>query len=48
MAKFKPVRKKAKSSAPGAPGGISCLILLISGFALVLLFLYFVMKYANG
>jgi hypothetical protein len=47
MAKFKPVRAKSKSSA--APrGGLPCVILLGSGFALLLLFLYFVMKYANG
>jgi hypothetical protein len=47
MAKFKPIKPKAKSSV--APrGGLPCVILLASGFALVLLFLYFVMKYANG
>jgi hypothetical protein len=47
MAKFKPIRAKSKSSA--APkGGLPCVILIGSGFVLVLLFLYFVMKYANG
>jgi hypothetical protein len=47
MAKFKPVKAKSKrSAAPG--GGLPCVILLASGFILVLLFLYFVMKYANG
>jgi hypothetical protein len=47
MAKFKPVRPKSKNAAPPR-GGLPCVILLISGIALVLLFLYFVMKYANG
>ncbi|HTT65975.1 MAG TPA: hypothetical protein VMG35_29195 [Bryobacteraceae bacterium] len=46
MAKFKPVRVKSKSSAP-PQGGLPCVILLASGFVLVLLFLYFVMKYAS-
>lgn len=47
MAKFKPIRAKSKSSA--APkGGLPCVILIASGFVLVLFFLYFVMKYANG
>ena len=46
MAKFKPAKGKSKSRA--APqGGLPCVILLGSGFALVLFFLYFVMKYAN-
>jgi len=47
MAKFKPVKAKAKARA--APrGGLPCVILLASGMALLLLFLYFVMKNANG
>jgi len=46
MAKFKPAKAKAKGRA--APqGGLPCVILLASGFVLVLFFLYFVMKYAN-
>jgi hypothetical protein len=46
MAKFKPVRPKSKSvTAPR--GGLPCVILLLSGLALVLLFLFFVMKYAS-
>jgi len=48
MAKFKPIKAKAKSSSVAPRGGLPCVILLASGFALVLLFLYFVMKYANG
>ena len=47
MAKFKPARGKAKrSSAP--QGGIPCVILVISAMLLVMLFLYYVMKNANG
>jgi hypothetical protein len=45
MAKFKPVRAKSKSS-PAPQGGLPCVILLISGFILVLVFVYFVMRYA--
>jgi hypothetical protein len=47
MAKFKPVRPKSKSSAVPR-GGLPCVILVFSGFALLLLFLFFVLKYANG
>ncbi|MGH9718664.1 MAG: hypothetical protein ACRD8O_00495 [Bryobacteraceae bacterium] len=42
MAKFKPVGGKAKSSAKQS--GVPCLILLISGVVLLMLFLYFVMS----
>ena len=46
MAKFKPAKAKSKSRV--APqGGLPCVILLASGFVLVLLFIYFVMKYAT-
>jgi hypothetical protein len=46
MAKFKAAKGKSKGRA--APqGGLPCVILLGSGFVLVLLFLYFVMRYAN-
>ncbi|HUE02182.1 MAG TPA: hypothetical protein VMR62_21610 [Bryobacteraceae bacterium] len=46
MAKFKPVKAKSKSRA--APqGGLPCVILVISGFVLILLFIYFVMKNAT-
>jgi hypothetical protein len=45
MAKFKLAKAKSKSRA--APqGGLPCVIFLASGFILVLVFLYFVMKYA--
>ena len=45
MAKFKPARKKPKAGAPQS--GIPCLILLISGMLLLMLFLYLVMKSAS-
>jgi hypothetical protein len=46
MAKFKLAKPKSKSrTAP--QGGLPCVILLGSGFVLILFFLYFVMKYAN-
>jgi len=47
MAKFKPVRPKSKSSAVPR-GGLPCVILVFSGFGLVLLLLFFLLKYANG
>jgi hypothetical protein len=47
VAKYKPARAKSKSSAVPR-GGLPCVILVFSGFALILLFLFFVLKYANG
>jgi len=47
MAKFKPARGKRKSTAP-PPGALSCVILVLVGMLLVMLFLYFVMRNANG
>jgi hypothetical protein len=46
MAKFKPVRPKSKSHPP-PQGGLPCVILLIAGIVLVMLFLYYVMGHAN-
>ena len=43
MAKFKPAKGKSKAPAI-APGGLSCVILIISGIVLLMLFMYFVMK----
>jgi hypothetical protein len=44
MAKFKPSRGK-KAKAPGPPAGaVSCVVLVIGGMLLVMLFLYFVGK----
>jgi hypothetical protein len=42
MAKFKPVKGKSKS-AVAPQGGLACVVLLIVGMLLVMLFLYFVM-----
>ncbi|HEY1240509.1 MAG TPA: hypothetical protein VGF16_08120 [Bryobacteraceae bacterium] len=47
MAKFKPARGKAKRTAPPA-GAVSCVVLVIVGMALVMLFMYFVLRNANG
>ncbi|MGA2268257.1 MAG: hypothetical protein ABSH44_07270 [Bryobacteraceae bacterium] len=45
MAKFKPARGKArKTRAP--QGGVPCVILVVLAMVLVMLFLYYVMKYA--
>ena len=47
MAKFRPSKgKKTKTAVPQA--GLPCVILLILGMLLVMLFLYFVMRNANG
>jgi hypothetical protein len=47
MGKFKPARgKKAKRTAP--PAGLPCVILLIAGMFMVMLFLYFSMRNATG
>ena len=46
MARYKPV--KSKSKAPALRQGAPCLVLMISGFILIMLFLYFVLKNANG
>jgi len=47
MAKFRPAR--AKKKGPVAPqGGLPCVILIIVGMLLVMLFLYWVMRSANG
>lgn len=46
MAKFKPAKgKKARSGPP--QGAVSCIVLIISGMLLVMLFMYFVMSNAN-
>ena len=47
MAKFKPARGKPKRTAP-PPGAISCVILILAGMVLVMLFMYFVLRNANG
>jgi hypothetical protein len=47
MAKFKPSRGKRQKAGP-PQGAVSCVILVIAGMLLVMLFMYFVMKNANG
>ncbi len=47
MAKVKPVRAKSKGTRM-RPEGVSCIVLLISGFVLFSFFIYFVLKHANG
>jgi hypothetical protein len=43
MAKFKPAR--GKKSKPGPPqGALSCVVLIVTGMLLVMLFMYFVMR----
>ena len=47
MAKFKPAKGKRKK--PALPqGGLPCVIVVITAMALLLLFIFLVMKYANG
>ena len=47
MAKFKASRGKSKSAAaPNA--GLPCVILVIVAMGLVMLFMYFVLRNANG
>lgn len=48
MAKFKPARGKGKRSSAPPAGALSCVILVLVGMVLVMLFLYFVMRNANG
>jgi hypothetical protein len=47
MAKLKAARR-GKSRAAAPQGGLPCVILLILGIVLVMVFLFLVMKYAGG
>jgi hypothetical protein len=47
MAKIKLAKGKPKRSRL-RPEGVSCLVLIVSGLVLSLLFVYFVLKNANG
>jgi hypothetical protein len=47
MAKFKAARGK-KKDAQRPPAAISCVVLVLVGMVLVMVFLYEVMKHANG
>jgi hypothetical protein len=48
MAKFKAARGKKKDTPTRPPAAISCVVLVLVGMVLVMLFLYEVMKHANG
>jgi hypothetical protein len=48
MAKFKPARGRKTQAGP-PQGAVTCVVLVIAGMLLVMLFMYFVMKNnANG
>jgi len=47
MAKFKPVRPKARKG-PAPQGAAGCVILILLAMVGVMLFMYFVMRNANG
>jgi hypothetical protein len=44
MAKFKPARGKQSKKAGPPQGALSCVVLIIGGMLLVMLFMYFVMR----
>ena len=44
MAKFKPARGKKQKAAGPPQGALSCVVLVIAGMLLVMLFMYFVMR----
>ena len=48
MGKFKPARGKKSKTTAVPSAGLPCVIMLISGMFLGMLFLYFVMRNANG
>ena len=47
MAKLKPAKGKQKGPRM-RPEGVSCVVLVFAGLALLLLFIYWVLKNANG
>ena len=47
MAKFKAAKGK-KKDAPRPPAAISCVVLVLVGMVLIMVFMYEVMKHANG
>jgi hypothetical protein len=48
MAKFKAARGRKSSTTARPPAAISCVVLVLVGMVLVMIFLYEVMKHANG
>ena len=48
MGKFKPVRGGKKKQTAAPPGGVACVVVILAGMVFVMLFMYFVLKNANG
>jgi hypothetical protein len=48
MAKFKAARGRRSSTPSRPPAAVSCVVLILVGMVLVMIFLYEVMKHANG
>jgi hypothetical protein len=48
MGRFKPARGGKKKGSTAPPGGVACVVLLLTGMVLVMLFMYWVLKSANG
>jgi hypothetical protein len=48
MGKFKPARGGKKKGSTPPPGGVACVVVLLAGMVLVMLFMYWVLKSANG
>lgn len=48
MAKFKAARGRKKVGSERPPAAVSCVVLILVGMVLVMLFLYEVVKHANG
>jgi hypothetical protein len=48
MAKFKPARGRRRDTPGRPPAAVSCVVIVLVGMVLVMLFLYEVMKHANG
>ena len=44
MPKFRPAKKDKSARAPAQRAGLPCLIMVLVGMALVMLFLYFAMR----
>jgi hypothetical protein len=47
MGKFKPARRGKKKGSTAPAGGVACVVVLIAGMFLVMLFMYWVLKSAN-
>lgn len=47
MGKFKPARPGKKKASTAPPGGVACVVVLLVGMVLVMLFMYWVLKSAH-